>query len=260
METITDVPMVVLRRHLAADLVDLLALTGDLLRTRGASWFWCHAKEDQTSTRFAADRLRRSGLIAIRRTRGRPPLLTLTADGRSHVSDVIWPERWWRRRWEGQWYAMVYDVPEKQRHYRVALQGFLRRMRLGCLQKSVWITPWDIRAEFDDLRQAAAVSDYAFLFKFQPTLGQRGAELAARAWNFERLNQQQKQYLADAQERDSKLSESGNRLVEMRQELGDYCRVMAADPLLPEALYPSDYQGRAVVREFRRRLRSLLMP
>jgi DNA-binding transcriptional regulator PaaX len=44
----------------------------------------------------------------------------------------------------------------------------------------------------------------------------------------------------------------------MRSALHEYCRVMAEDPLLPEALYPSGYQGPAVVRAFRRRLRNLV--
>ena len=196
--------------------------------------------------------------MAMRRTRGQPPLMILTDSGKSRVSELIWPERWWRKRWAGEWFVLVYDVPEKQRTYRKALQGFLRRMRLGGLQRSVWVTPWDIRPEFDDLCTAAAVADYAVLFKAQPAIGQSGRELAARAWNFDRIDNLHAHYLDAGQRRTQAPFASGGILAKIQLEFHEYCQAMAEDPLLPEALYPSGYQGRAVVRTFHRRLRSLI--
>jgi phenylacetic acid degradation operon negative regulatory protein len=257
MKNTGKVPIAVWRRRIGAELVDMLAVLGYGL-ARPMSLVWLHGQDSQTAMRYAAYRLQKAGLITMRHPRGRPPDMILTETGRSRVSELIWPERWWRKKWRGTWFVLVYDVPEKQAAYRQALRGFLRRMRLGYLQRSVWITPWDIRPAFDDLRQAAAVTDYAVLLQAQSTLDQSDRDLARQAWNFERLDELHSRYLAGMQRPSQTRAASRGILAEMRSALHEYCRVMAEDPLLPEALYPSGYQGPAVVRAFRRRLRNLV--
>jgi phenylacetic acid degradation operon negative regulatory protein len=250
--------MKVWRRRLTAEIIDLMGALSHFPPRSVSALLWSSSKDNETAMHCAAHRLQNAGLIAMRRTRGQPPLMILTESGKSRVADLIWPERWWRKRWTGEWFVLVYDVPEKQRSYRKALQGFLKRLRLGGLQRSVWITPWDIRAEFDDLCEAASVADYAVLFQAQPTFRQSGKEIAARAWDFDRLNQLHGRYLDDSQRRKPALPAGSGMLARIRFEFQEYCQAMAEDPLLPEELYPSDYQGRNVVSTFRRRLCNLM--
>ena len=49
--------------------------------------------------------------------------------------------------------------------YRNVLRQFLKAQRMGCFQKSVWITPTDIRPQYADLKEAAAVEVFACLFE-----------------------------------------------------------------------------------------------
>ncbi len=254
----TQFSLPIWRRQLAADILDLLPLVADTileglprvsLKPRGEDAF-------PTAWRRAADRLARAGLIALRRSDGKTPLLRLTAAGESRVSDWLWPERFWNRRWSKRWYVLVYDVPETCRSYRIALQRFLRRTRMGCLQRSVWVAAHDIRPLIHDLHQAAALEDVAVLFEAYTVFGKSGSELAAQAWDFDRLETIHLRYLQPT----APLQPPHTwrmTLDTMRAELRRYTHAMADDPLLPATLYPASYQGPAVAAAFRKRLRDL---
>lgn len=247
----------VIRHRVQAHLVDMLAITGELIASRGRSFLFPRCPDRSTVYDLAAARLRKAGLVAIRRAGGKPPVLSLTDAGQAKVSDVIWPERFWKRTWDGRWFVLIYDVPEVQARYRRSLQRFLRRMRMGCLQRSVWIAASDIRPLFDDLEAAAAVKDYAYLFEAQTVMGQSGIELAQRAWRFDALRAGHLKYLKACEKRIHEALPKGEVLAVMRDELLAYQLAMAEDPLLPRTLYPEDYLGPTVAQMFRSRILSL---
>ncbi|MBU4200571.1 MAG: hypothetical protein KKG09_05045 [Verrucomicrobia bacterium] len=255
-----DISPTILRRTLSAELIDLLGIFSEFVFTRGKSATWNHSFPSGTFYRQAIYRLRKNGLIAYRRTHGRPPVLHLTPEGQSRISDIIFPERFWNQRWDGRWYLLMYDIPETQRPYRSALGRFLARQRLGCLQKSVWISARDIRPLFHDLQEAAAIRDYACLFEAQTVLGQQGAEISAQAWDFDRLNVVQTSYLAECDQGTAQAPGDRGRttiFAMMHNALAAYVEAMRYDPLLPSALWPPDYCGPKVASAFRHRLRSL---
>lgn len=256
----TDRSFIVSRRRLSAELLDLTCLAISFLASGGRSalrpMFTSNTPVEQ-----AARRLAKSGLIAYRRPRGQSPLLTITPDGHMRASERLWPERFWNRHWEGHWYVLMYDVPETDRAYRCALERFFRRERMGCLQKSVWISARDIRPLFDDLDQAAAIRDYAILLKASPVLGQSPKQISAQAWDFERLARQQTDYLDACAKRMSQATgalKPSIALEAARNELSEYLDLMQSDPLLPMELLPDNYAGPRVVAAFRSRLRVLV--
>jgi len=140
-----------------------------------------------------------AGLVAYRRGAGKEPVLRLTAKGKRATDDIFCPERWWQRRWSGVWYLMVYDIPETQRSYRNVLRQFLRQLRIGRLQGSVWITPRDIRPEYNDLVKAAGIESYAYLFEARTVLGLPTELVVRSAWPTDLLKQCQQWYCENAQ-------------------------------------------------------------
>ena len=96
---------------------------------------------------------------------------------------------------------MQRDIFERDRRYRNALNRFLMRMRMGCLQKSVFVSVRDIRPLFYDLDIAAAVAEYANFFEAWTVLGQSDAAVVARAWDFEGLRKIQADYIEACQAR-----------------------------------------------------------
>lgn len=245
-----DLSWGVFRRRFADELLHLIEGMLGVLATRGRSLTWNDSLPERHRYDCAVYRLRKEGLIAERKGRGGNPALILTEEGRSRLRPEMKPERFWGKRWHGTWFVLVYDVPESNRAYRQALRGFLKRLRMGKLQRSVWVSHRDIRGEYADLQEAAAVGDYAFLFEAQTLLGMDPVTIVNKAWDLDRLGQAHQWYCECY---GKKLSEvvagrvRASSLVELaREELSAYLTVMQDDPLLPQELLPSGYFGQKV--------------
>ena len=246
-------------RQLSLEILEMLEGVGRFISSGGRSITWSGGYPSQGAYRTAVWRLRKAGLIAYRRSRGQSPVLILTEEGTARLSDACRPERCWRRKWNGIWYVLAYDVPEKERPYREALRGFLKRLRMGRLQDSFWVSPWDIRAEYADLIEAGGVDEYAIMLEAQTVLGQGPEAIVRHAWAFDRLEAAHKWFLEACaaqflRVRGGHLPQT-ELLTLAREELTAYRAVMNDDPLLPRVLWPAGYRGPevyAVHREFQR--------
>jgi phenylacetic acid degradation operon negative regulatory protein len=151
---------------------------------------------------------------------------------------------------------MMYDIPEVDKRYRNELRKFLKRMRMGCLQKSVWVTPRDIRPEFDDLAKAASLGGFAYLFEARTVLGLPSRRVVEDSWNFDRLFLLQEHYCKVVQKNVQQLQAaqySNEELSQlMRLAVDAYHSAFCEDPLLPVALLPANYLGREVLLQHRK--------
>jgi len=237
-------------RHTAAFLLDMLAFHAEVLATRGRALAWNRSRPGETAYYLAQRRLRKAGLIALRDRDGRRPTLVLTEAGRAALDPATRPAPYWNARWRGTWFLLAYDVPEKDRRYRDVLRRFLRRLRMGSLQGSVWISPRDIRPDYADLATATAVDDVAVLFEARIVPGHTPRQVVEQAWDFETLAEGHRWYLQAARSAMKALpAHTGSRagaLAFAREELAAYRSVMAADPLLPRSLWPPGYLGERV--------------
>ncbi len=200
--------------------------------------------------RTATSRLRKQGLIVWRGKEAATPQLKLTTTGQELMPAYFNPEKYWNRSWNKIWYLFIYDVPEVDRAYRDVLRKFLKRKHLGCLQQSVWITPQDIRPDFDDLTKTAGVGAFAYLFESRTVLGLPNRQVVTDAWNFDRLEQNQAHYCSVMETNLEQLKKGVYTPDEittlLRMSLDAYHAVMAEDPLLPDSLLPRDYLGKRV--------------
>ena len=57
-----------------------------------------------------------------------------------------------KQKWDRRWYIFIFDVASSEKVKRDALRMFIKKLGLIQLQKSVWITPYDIRKEIKFLR------------------------------------------------------------------------------------------------------------
>ncbi|MDZ4200212.1 MAG: PaaX family transcriptional regulator C-terminal domain-containing protein [Kiritimatiellia bacterium] len=255
----------VIRRRVAEQTLDLLALSFEAMTTRGRSVLMGSSYPSQTAYHAAVYRLRKAGLVAYRRTGGQMPELQLTTEGESRVSPACRRRPPWPRTWSGRWNLLAYDIPEKSRLYRNVLRAFLKKMRMGCLQKSVWVSAQDIRPEFDDLARAGGVDEFAYLFEARTVLGRRAENVVETAWKMSRLRERQKGYLSVYQENLIRAESAKCSPEELHalahEELAAYVTIMESDPYLPRPLWPTGYLGeRAWLfhREFGLRLALLL--
>lgn len=257
------VPFPIARRTITADIMDLAVVIGKAITTRTWHQLMNVNLAGDSRYRMAMSRLRKLGLVTRRGDEEEPPEFSLSEKGRRRTSLALIPELSWNRKWDDKWYILTYDVPEEDRRYRVVLQSFLRKMRMGCLQKSVWISASDIRPMFDDLDIAADLRNYAFLFECRTVLGQAGSEVARTAWELDSLRDVQAKYVKACADRIKARASGVTRgkfglLASLRWELAEYSKAMENDPLLPISLYPENYVGQEVVRVFRERIRQAI--
>jgi len=244
-----DLSLPVIRRRVGDELLYLVATFGQLVATRGWSAIAGQGPRRESYI-SAAYRLAKAGLITGTRRGSRHPELELTETGRARLPTLCRPRGLWKKKWQGIWYVLSYDVPEKQRAYRDALRGFLKRMRMGYLHRSVWVSPHDIRPEYADLAQAASVDEYAFLLEAKTVLGRPARDIVESAWDWDSLYEGQRWYRDVYSENLSRAVQntfSSEELATLaREEISAYLTVMENDPLLPVELWPSDYIGHKV--------------
>jgi len=245
-----DWSLPVVRRKVAEEWIDLMSDVGELLASGGRSIIWKSTYPNRSAYNNAMYRLKTAGLVVRSDRSGRLPVLTLTEEGRRRLPVYYRPEREWNSTWNGIWYVLMFDVPEKERYYRDSLRRFLKRLRMGCLQKSVWVTPRDIRPECSDLEKTANVNAVSYLLESRTVLHRETAELVRDAWDFKHLQELHERYLQTYTDNLQLLAElhckSDDVMALLYQEAEAYVQCMRPDPLLPGKLLPKGYLGKKV--------------
>ena len=242
-----DIALPVVRRKAGEELLSLLGGVAAMVLSRGASEIYGHCYPNRDAYNNSISRLKKKGLVIQSKTDGSMPGLRLTQDGKGRLPPYFDPHRFWDKKWNKWWYILMFDVPEKDRAYRDTLRAFLKRERFGCLQRSVWVTPRDVRSEYDDLNRAAAVDTVAFLFEARTVLGYGNQSVVQEAWDFGRIQEIQQRFISFTDSNLELLDAGGHtdgELVELlRLEDHAYCQAMSMDPLLPSVLLPDGYAG-----------------
>ena len=243
-----DISWPVVRRKAGIELLELLELSALFLTKGGWGLINRHCYPSDAAYRTATSRLRTQGLLVKKQSAAKTPKLILTDAGKKRIPAYFSPEQYWNRTWNKIWYMLIYDIPETDRKYRDVLRQFLRRKRMGCLQKSVWITPEDIRPDFDDLSKAANIDAFAYLIEGRTVLGTPSWRIVEDAWDFGRIGQIQGHYCS-VMEQNIKLLKEGRTPPEdiaslLRTAVDGYHAAMHGDPLLPTPLLPESYRGK----------------
>ncbi len=92
-----------------------------------------------------ASRLAHKGLVRFVRKNGKT-YMELTRAGKKVIEteqQVKALEARSRKRWDGRWRMVVFDIPEKHRKTRLRLRTMLRSLGFVQLQASVWVYPHD---------------------------------------------------------------------------------------------------------------------
>jgi|SRR3989344_2932351 len=64
-----------------------------------------------------------------------------------------------KKKWDGVWRVVIFDIPEKKRGARDFLRSKLRELGFYKLQKSVLVTPWECKEIIDFVKHYYLVGD-----------------------------------------------------------------------------------------------------
>jgi phenylacetic acid degradation operon negative regulatory protein len=160
----------------------------------------------------------------------------------------------WKRRWDGKWRMVLFDVPQHRASERVRLRRSLAERGFGYLQNSVWITPDPLTGEREALGNDEVDVESLILLEASPCAGERNEDIVAGAWDFEAISDRYERHgrILDRFPRHPAAGETAKEWHRwLREERLAWNEVMRLDPLLPECLHPNGYPG---VKAYRRRL------
>jgi DNA-binding transcriptional regulator PaaX len=105
-------------------------------------------------------RLGREGCLNIEK-RNQQIYISLTEKGKRKAGwlqiDALKIKR--PKRWDKKWRLVIFDIAQLKRLYREAFRGKLKGLGFLPLQKSVWVCPFDCRAEIELLREFFGLSE-----------------------------------------------------------------------------------------------------
>lgn len=193
------------------------------------------------SIKNALEYLRKKGFV--KRGNHKKAWPQVTAEGKKRLESIL-PQYIPQRTWDGKIYLLTYDIPEKRKKDRELVRKFARRLGMGMLQESVWITPYnprDILADFiaeRHLQDTIIISDIGK----DGTIGEEDLKsLVSRVYKLDRLNDLYRDYISDV--------ESGHIRNPIQKQFG-FLSILTQDPQLPRDLLPKDWMGNKAFQSY----------
>lgn len=156
------------KSEIVKDIFELLLLSGAIMIAATSPYFLVNLlrsyrkwrKHQKRKIYDAFTYLKRNGYISIDK-RGRQIYISLTEKGKRKAGrfqvDNLEIDK--SSKWDGKWRLILFDVAELKRFHREALRGKLKELGFYCLQKSVWVTPWNCQKEINLLREFFGLSE-----------------------------------------------------------------------------------------------------
>lgn len=107
--------------------------------------------------------LKKRGLIKIKNLENKRAII-LTPQGSERVLKIKYKMVDKKRRKDGKWQMVIFDIPENKRHLRDLLRENLGFLGYEMLQKSIWICPYDVTKATEDFLSSNSLDAYVKLF------------------------------------------------------------------------------------------------
>ena len=107
--------------------------------------------------------LREKGYIKVKALEGTKGII-LTPKGAARVLQVKRKLKEKKKRKDGRWIMIAFDIPEKQKKAREYLRGALVDLGYQKFQQSVWVCPYDVYKETEEAVRSYRIIPYVKLF------------------------------------------------------------------------------------------------
>jgi phenylacetic acid degradation operon negative regulatory protein len=155
---------------------------------------------------------------------------TLTKEGKERLENFI-PAYFNKKKWDGNWYLVSYDIPENKRRYRDILRDNLKRLGLGEMHASLWISPFNFLREIEKIIKEYNLSSFVILAISDKVGKDESKIFADKIWKLREIN---KNYLHIIQRTEKSTP---------KNLVFKYLSILSKDPQLPTDLLPEDWMG-----------------
>jgi len=166
------------------------------------------------------------------------------------------PPSAWKRTWKGVWVQVLFDLDAHDSTTRKKLHRALRQHGFGCLQGSVWIHPFFEASDLFSRDTFPGRPSDLLILESQSRGKHTDRWMVEDAWDWEKLEKVCDEYL-DTLSEPPPVFDIKKQLAWVRWERRTWQRILELDPLLPKALWPTDYQGPRLWRTRMKRIRHM---
>lgn len=106
---------------------------------------------------------KRKGLITTKSLEGKPAIM-ITKEGLGKALKANFIMEGEKKRKDGKWIMLIFDIPEKYRKSRDLLRSILHNLGYKMLQQSVWVTPYDVLDTTEKLLLMHSLEKYVKIF------------------------------------------------------------------------------------------------
>jgi len=151
-----------------------------------------------------------------------------------------------RRKWDGKWRIIIYNIPENNRELRDKLRRELKWLGFGMLANSTWISPNPVEGilrkfinEFYDSSTNIDVNIFIAEYLGDPK------HIVEKCWNLTEVESMYKNFVEKWSKTFEKIDEmkSNEAFVKRLLLVHEYRKFLNIDPDLPEDLLPSNWIG-----------------
>lgn len=156
-----------------------------------------------------------------------------------------------KKKWDGWWRLVIFDIPEQKRNTRDAYRKRLLNLGFGKLQQSVWISPNDLLNKAEQLAERLGLLDCIYILKTKD-IGVSDLRLfAERIWPLKKINEDYQKFISKATDFIAKFKRKKVSVEELKILEVEYQEILFKNPLLPEEFVPLDWQGFKAQDKFR---------
>lgn len=227
-----------------ADCLDEARLLGGLVgATYKQTYGWIPPQYKRQSFYSQVWRLINKGCVR-KVGKGKNSVLEITPKGRVEtisLSGALWPTEW-----DGFWTLVFFDIRETSRRIRDSLRVFLKRLKFGMFQRSVWAFPGNFVAKLRKLIKEEDLQNYVLVISSKDLGIKDQKALVERVWRVSSLNKKYKKLI---EEIETAASLPREKKVAKTEKIKERLLVLLnEDPMLPLALLPDDWAGRKAVK------------
>jgi len=142
------------------------------------------------------------------------------------------------KEWDGSWTMVIFDIPEEKRERRDLLREKLLGLGLGMMQKSVYITPYNLSEDIREFLIANRLDEQVYVARTKKLFAGNPKKLASKIWRLERINEKYQKIITACVEEGSGFKEEEKNKIKSL-----YLEILVNDPYLPKELLPSDWMG-----------------
>jgi len=185
-------------------------------------------------------------------------ILRLTSAGHKKIERKFPFLKFQNKPWDRKWRLVIFDIEETSRSIRDLFRIKLKELGFGQLQKSVWITPHDVLADFKDFFEAKELEENVVLIETDLLCVNDFRLMVEKLWSISEIN---KRYI-----------DLYNELIQLQNNNKNYYKkyggrhqflnqlktktvdLYLRDPYLPKELLPNDWyetKVRAMVRKLK---------